>query len=203
MEDRQEVKDWIKRRVEAVFKVYTVFQCLTEHGVELVDPATPLQISCNFHGADQKPSARYYPSTSGRDHFHCFTCKLHLNAIDLFARFEGKDFMEALKELERRNKISVPRVPDAASYAEPLDRGSEYQSEAWADIPRVLNTLESKLIRVRNKVPLSDFVKWCRVMDLILWDFEKSQGKATPEMAKTLSKLRNLMDEAFSADDQL
>jgi len=187
-------QEWINNRIKAVSSRFSVYDVLVENGIELADQFTDLQISCPFH-KDQKPSARYYGSGGG--HFHCYSCKTHANnSIALYGKFRSIDFMPALKELERRFGIKIPRQPDIPGYEEPTDKiSAEYKSDAWADIPRILALLEKKLLRLRDKAPLVDYIKFCRVLDVVQWDFDKNQSKATPAMIQILEKLRNKMDE--------
>src|SRR5271170_6588749 len=133
------IKEWIQRRVAAVREVYSAYQFLTEHGVELPDESTAFQTNCLFHGADNRPSARYYPREGGRyDYLRCFKCRENWDCINLLAKFNGLRFMEALQDLERRFHIKIPRRPEAPEIVEPIDRDSNYVSDQWQDVPRVL-----------------------------------------------------------------
>jgi len=202
-ESKTVVQEWVARRVAAVRDVYSTFDVLMERGIqEVPDKSTPMQISCPFHGPDNKPSARFYPAGSGRsyDIVRCFKCKENWDCINFYAKFKGLKFMDALVELERRFRIRVPRRPEAPEFTEPVDRGANYISDKWEDVPRTLTLLESKLTRVRDKVPLSDFVKFCRVLDVVQYDLDKASGKQNPEMVKVLKKLREAMN---SVGDEL
>lgn len=188
--DKNLDREWIKRRIKVVLEHYGVFDALTEIGVELQDRDTSMQIKCPWHGADDNPSARYYSGPDSR--FHCFTCKLHLNGIDILAKSRGIEFMRALSELEHRFNIKVPRQPKI-DIGLPTDKNSSYMSEAWADVPRVLTMFELKLIRIRDRVALSDYIKWCRVIDAVRWDLDHN-GSQTPDMVSALIKLKDIID---------
>lgn len=191
-------KEWYERRVEAVEKTYDAYDALTEHGVEIPERGMDLQVLCPFHN-EQRPSARYYGANS-KGHFHCYACKVHENSIGLYARFKGIKFNEALVQLERRFHIKIPRRPEEA-IQEPKDKGGpDYESGAWSDIPRVLGILENKLTRVRNKVSLVDYVKFCRVLDTIQWDLDHNGNVGTPQMTSILIKLRQKMDDAMAQE---
>lgn len=185
-------QDWIKRRIAAVEEVYEVYDILTENGIEIPDRNIDFQVSCPFH-PDRTPSARYYGSGTKR-HFHCWSCKSHLGTVALYAKFRKLEFMDGLKELERRFHIKVPQHPDPTAEPPKDKTASDYTSEAWSDIPRVLNILEKKLLRIRDKASLVDYTKCCRVLDAVYWDYDKSHGQTTPEMVKILGKVRDLMD---------
>ena len=207
--EQTSIQEWVQKRVSAVESEYSVFDILTENGVELSDSQTSLQIACPFpeHGPDNRPSARYYAPGNGRPSaFHCFKCKYHFSTIALYSKFKNLKFMEALHELEKRFRISVPRRPESHDFNEPQSKDSNYTSSQWSDVPRVLDLMENKLIRIRSKVALIDFTKYCRVLDAVRWDFEHSQNQSTPDMVLVLQKLRNMMtaaEEEFDAISRL
>ena len=189
--------EWISRRINAVRSVYTAYQCLCENGLgnDIPDEHTATQIKCPIHGVDNNPSARYYPRSGNRhDHFFCFRCKLNLDSIGLFAKFKGIRFMDALSDLEKRFRVQIPRRPEGPEIVEPTDRGASYVSDKWSDVPRVLVILETKLLRIRDRCSMSDYVKFCRLLDAVSWDYDKAQ-KATPEMTAALKKTMDKMDD--------
>jgi hypothetical protein len=201
-ENRTELQEWVRRRTAAVHEKYSAFDALIEHGVDAIpDEHTPTQVACPFHGADNKPSARYYP-TDGRkpDYLRCFKCKENWRSIDLYAKYKGLRWMEALSDLERRFRLKIPRKPEVEEYVEPAERRSDYASDAWGDVQRVLNVLEGKLVRLRNRAPLADYVRFCRVIDAVQWDLSHAAGKQNPDMVKALIRLREMMDAVPEAE---
>ena len=198
------LQEWISRRTSAIRQVYSVFDCLIEKGIEEVpDASTPTQMACMFHGADNRPSARYYPREGGRsDRIRCFKCSETWDAVSLYAKFRGVRFMDGLAELERRFHIKTPQRPEAAEFSEFIDRGSSYISNEWKNIPRVLDIAEAKLIRVRDRCGMDDFVKFCRVVDIVRYDFDKL-GRGNADMFAILQKLFERMDEIGSLPDDL
>jgi len=198
-----EIREWIARRVAAVRESYSAFSCLTEKGIELPDESTPFQVSCPFHGADNRPSARYYPREGSKhDYLRCFKCRENWDCINLLAKFNGLRFMDALQDLERRFHIKIPKKPDAPEIVEPTERDSHYVSDQWQDVPRMLKLLEGKLARLKLKCSMTDYIKFCRVLDAVEWDFNKV-NKSTPAMADILKKLLIKMDEVMSLPDDL
>lgn len=203
MAEKTSFQDWVARRVRAVESVYSVHDILTEHGIELLDASTNLQIPCPFpeHGPDNRPSARYYaPGGNRPGALHCFKCKYHMTGMNLYAKFKGLKFMDALHELERRFHIIVPQKPDVPDLKEPTERDFNYVSSEWSDVNRVLEILENKLIRLRQKVSMLDYIKYCRVLDAVRWDFEHAQNQSNPAMVLALQKLRTLMQTAEEYD---
>lgn len=198
------IQEWIRRRADAVRKSYSAFDCMVEHGQAemLVDPTTPVQVFCPFHGNVNTPAARYYPSLGGRsDYVRCYRCKESWDCLNLYMKFQGLDFMESLKRLERRYGIRIPQKPEVADFAEPIDKSSSnYVSPAWRDVPRVMTILEKKMLRLREAIPLPEYVKFCRVLDSVQWDLDHGDGKPTEGMIQVLSRLRGMVD-GFSKED--
>jgi hypothetical protein len=161
-----------------------------------------MQIPCFMpaHGPDNRPSARYYGANS-KPHFFCFKCKRQIkDSVNLFAELKGLRFMDALSQLERRFNLKIPQRPDGNSIIEPIDRDSNYVSTQWQDIPRMLGILEGKLARIKPKCGLVDYLKFCRVLDAVQWDFDKTK-KADLAMLEVLKKLMNRMDEINSLSE--
>jgi len=116
-------------------------------------------------------------------------------------KFRGLHFADALKELEKRFGLKIPKRLDGTPFEEPKDRSSSrYVSDAWGDVPRVMKLLEKKLARVRDKASLSDYVRFCRVLDRISLDYNLAKGKQTDAMVQALGKLREAMDRVPSTD---
>lgn len=195
---------WVAKRISAVREAYSIFECLHEfgQGEMLIDEATSIQIACPFHGADAKPSARFYPLGSGREYeiVRCFKCRENWDSINLYAKFKGIEFMDSLKDLERRFRVRIPKRPDAPEFTDPVDRDSNYVSDKWKDVPVMLQLLEGKLPKLRQLASMSDYVKFCRVLDAVQWDLDKAAGKSNPSMVSILQKLMEMMNSVPSPD---
>lgn len=203
--DRTATSEWIARRAAAVRSVYSAFDVLMERGYSehLTDSSTPVQLGCPFHGADNRPSARYYPRTGIRsDYVRCFKCNENWDSVNLVAKFSGVRFMDALAALERRFGIRVPRRPEDSPISDPAERGSGYVSDQWRDVPRMLSLLESKVVRARDRCGMEDYVRFCRVLDAVAYDYDKS-GAPTPDMVAILHKLRDRVDEVVSVSEAM
>ena len=81
-------------------------------------PTRPRLALCPFH-ADHSPSLRLYKATAGRDHFHCFACGAHGDALALIQRRQGLEFWEAVRRLAEFGGIELPGRARA-----PVDRRS-------------------------------------------------------------------------------
>ena len=109
--------------------------------------------------------------------------------------------MDALRDLERRFRIRVPERPDSPELEEPPDRSSSsYVSAAWRDVERILPILERKLRRLRDAASMTDYVRFCRVLDAVQWDLDRNNGEPTPQMVLILDKVRKRMDSMQSPD---
>lgn len=201
---KTQFQEWVDGRASILRSQYSTYDCLKENGFgeAIPDNSTPTQISCPVHGADTRPSARYYPSDGRRgDYVHCFACKLHADSIGLYSKFKGIKWFDALKELERRFGIKVSRAPNGAEIQEPVDKtSSKYESDLWSDVPQMLVMLEKKLKRIRDRVTMDDYIKFCRVIDNVQWDLDHTEQMVTPDMVIVLKKVYDKMNALLSID---
>lgn len=189
-------KEWISRRIDAVSKKYNAFNALTDHGIELVDESTSLQLFCPFHDNKNTPAARYYASSGqSESHFYCFKCKQRLNGIAIYARFNNIKFIEALSRLERKYGISVPKI-DLTIPIEPSNRDYTYKSSARNDIPRMLEIANSKLIRGRDKCSYTEFIGFCLRIDDVAHRFNVV-GAGDDDMANDLGSVMSALDDVL------
>jgi len=78
------------RRIRDKVTLFSLYPKLTGKTV-ITSFDVPQQVRCPFHGKDNKPSARLYPST---DRFYCFVCKESMDAFSFFQAFTGMSFEE-------------------------------------------------------------------------------------------------------------
>jgi hypothetical protein len=75
-------------------------EMLQEYGYAVVsDRQREQQFSCDLHGPDHKPSARYYGSSNTT---YCWVCQKTRDAISYVVEKEMLDFRAAIEMLERR-----------------------------------------------------------------------------------------------------
>jgi hypothetical protein len=124
MANDEAIKAWYSMRVRAVHDKITVHDILRRNGVTFRHANTDReeQVSCPFHGKDENPSARVYPTTPrSPSHVWCFVCRERWDVITLWKKYsdgEGKSFHRLLSELEKLYGIPTPPVPEGA-----FDRG--------------------------------------------------------------------------------
>jgi hypothetical protein len=107
---------WYKERTAAVKARVSAPEVLRHNGINLkYGGAREEQISCPFHGADVKPSARVYPGDAqGPSHVWCYTCQKRWDAIGLWKEFGGDPdvkFSRVIAEMERAFGITPPEAP--------------------------------------------------------------------------------------------
>jgi hypothetical protein len=116
-------KQWYKSRVEAILSSISVYDILRHQGAHLsqVSDDREEQISCPFHGADNKPSARVYPEQPDNpSHVWCYVCQVPgWDAIGLWREYQGGKesctFSQALFSLEKEFNLETPDMPTASS----------------------------------------------------------------------------------------
>lgn len=60
---------------------------------------------CPFHN-ENTPSFHVYP-----DHYHCYGCGAHGNAIDFLMQLRGRSFLDAVRALASQTGITIPHKP--------------------------------------------------------------------------------------------
>jgi DNA primase catalytic core len=73
---------------------------------------TPRRAICPFHN-DTDPSLNLYHSGSsmrGRDHYHCFVCGAHGDALSLIQNYENLSFWDAAKRLANLQGFELPQA---------------------------------------------------------------------------------------------
>jgi DNA primase len=88
---------------------------------KLVRSGRQLKACCPFHG-EKTPSFYVYD-----DHFHCFGCGAHGDAISFVMQAEGRSFMEAVEGLASEAGLEVPKQA-------PADRGRAERARTLTDV---------------------------------------------------------------------
>jgi hypothetical protein len=110
--------EWNRQRVEDIHQRVTAHDILRHGGVSLRGNGEE-QISCPFHGADNRPSARIYPEDArNRSHVWCFVCQERWDAIALWKKFYPgeKTFSRVLTEIEQAFGLKAPEQPTEVSF---------------------------------------------------------------------------------------
>lgn len=135
-----------KERVSRASKFLSTFDALVRAGVEIPDEETSYQVKCPFHGADNRPSARYYASSDGNSaHFYCFKCRLRLTGPEILAKVEGKSLESVLRSIEIKHNL-------------PLEKPIEIEVKE-VDLTKLIDYCESKIKRCRKRMSLESFLE--------------------------------------------
>lgn len=67
------------------------------------------QLSCPFHGADNKKSARYYRET---DSMYCWVCRIRWDLFGYYAQKSGTSFSETLRNIISEYRIDTSSIPE-------------------------------------------------------------------------------------------
>lgn len=90
----------LRARADRVIKECDLGVILAEYGYAVFpDPYREQQFSCDLHGADHKPSARYYPETNST---YCWVCQKKRDPVDWIRAKENLGFADAVDFLERK-----------------------------------------------------------------------------------------------------
>ena len=103
--------------------------------VELKKSGTSFSASCPFH-ADRTPSFRVFPDSK---RFKCFGCGARGDVFEFLHRFEGKGFLDAVRELAVEVGVQIAPDPGAKgvsagveSATRDLDRACEAAMVHWS-----------------------------------------------------------------------
>lgn len=189
----ESIKAWYRARVEQIHQRVSAYDVLSKHGVSLGRHGRQNeQISCPFHGKDEKPSATYHPDADdSRSHVWCYVCRENWDCIKLWQKFTGIDkFTEALFDIERYYGLSAPELDLPGLNMEAPDPRKE-------EIERVLSTCEVILRRDREQLGLDTVLKIGSMLDKVhhsyenkLGDLDTLKGFADKILAKIGERLR-------------
>lgn len=152
MANDEAIKAWYGMRTRIIHERVTVHDILRRNGVSFRHTGDrEEQVSCPFHGKDENPSARVYPSSPrSPSHVWCFVCRERWDAISLWKKYsgdgDGKSFHQLLSELEKLYGLQTPPVPEGA-----FDRGGVPDADRLKqEFETYYALVERRLIDVRS-----------------------------------------------------
>jgi DNA primase len=156
----QAFRQWLNARREHIHAHVTAADILSLNGVILRrSGAQEEQISCPFHGADNKPSARYHPESSrGPSGVWCFVCHERWDCIKLLQKFSGCRYMEALFQIEKNFSLTPPEPGDIGGIEDPYDPLQE-------EVDQLFEVCETRLRENREKFDLTAHLKLGSMLD--------------------------------------
>ena len=194
------ILEWFKQRKQQILDSVTAADILERNGVALDKKGLrPEQISCPFHGKDNRPSARYFPADpKSASHVYCFFCKQRWDAIGLWRKFNGdQEYKAALGSIERAFGLKPPEEPKRVEKV--------VVPEDMKVVESLLKTCERRLKQDKLDIPIESHLKLCRIMDQ-QWDLF-SNPPSDPSKLKThyavqrtqAEKILNLIGEKIRA----
>lgn len=173
VERKSAIYEWMKQRSQAVKDNVSAHDVLRRFGVSLKfgGDSHEEQFSCPFHGKDNKPSARVYPSAPrSASHVWCFTCQKSWDVFKLWREFSGYGddvkFGTIIFELERAFGILPPEAPEM------LDAQDRGPSEAEQDAERLLDVCENRLREAKPKYDRDTFLAAGQLLDKWRYRFD-------------------------------
>lgn len=103
----EKLRNRMRARADRVLQEINLGEILQEYGYDVVpDRMREQQFSCDLHGIDNKPSARFY----GHDNTtYCWVCRKKRDAINYVMEKELMEFREAVQYLEDR--LGLDKLP--------------------------------------------------------------------------------------------
>src|SRR6195952_5067882 len=93
-------------------RLRTPLSVVISRSVRLMKSGRNMRGCCPFHG-EKSPSFYVYD-----DHYHCFGCGAHGDAISFVMQSQGLTFMEAINQLAAEAGLDVPKPTPEAAEAE-------------------------------------------------------------------------------------
>lgn len=171
---------WMRERTAVVKDNISAHDVLRHQGIALKYPGSghEEQMSCPFHGRDNKPSARVYPEGArSKSHVYCYTCGKTWDVFGLWKAFRGADemrFSQVVFELEKAFGIIPPEGP---SYKEEdIDEGP---SDDEREVLNLFELCESRLLETRPNFEKKGYLQIGQVLDKLRFRFDNRSVTAT------------------------
>lgn len=162
-------KEWFQAQVEAIRQSVSAYDVLARHGHSLKKQGGQQeQISCPFHGTDNRPSARYYPETArGPSAVWCFVCRESWDCIGLWKKFTGESkFSTVLWSLERAFGLTPPEFNSGPSTEDTYDPDKE-------DVQNLFQACENRLSQERGSFDMTTHLKLGSILDLLRFEVDR------------------------------
>ena len=197
---RSAYHEWYQLRVENIRSHVSAADVLARNGVTLRKHGLQAeQISCPFHGKDNRPSAKYFPEEAGgRSHVWCFVCRENWDAIGLWKKFTGSErFSDVLRQLEQAFGLTAPEPPTTRIR-------ERAEVNPLADESRqLLNLCESRLREHRRAFEMRSHLRLGALLDHTRFYLDSGHidhATAIARLKSILSRIREKVDAKAPAD---
>ena len=176
-------RQWVRHRVAEIHRRVSCEDVLARNGVRLrYGGHKAEQFSCPFHGKDNKPSTRFYPSEGDKpEGVWCFVCQERWDAITLFKKFEQFEgpFTRLLATIERSFGLTPPEMPREALR---LDEQESVNTETQ----QLFEVCERRLKGAKNSFTLEGYLRVGSILDRL--GHQLQHGKTTNAAATGVLK---------------
>ena len=114
-----------------------------------------VQLSCPFHGEDNKKSARYYNET---DTAYCWVCKEKWDLFSYTGKAEGLSFSQTLDFLIKTYKIDIRSVPEATEEGA-VRRERERKVVRYSDRKLRTEKILMAIQTIRDGIPVEKYIR--------------------------------------------
>lgn len=164
-EKRQRYKEWTKRRIAQIHSRVTVHDVLRRNGYSLRSNDGTEQISCPFHGRDNKPSARVFSEdANGRTGVWCYVCQEQWDCITLWRKFSDwtGTFSALLFDIEQTYGLERPdNMPDMSGN---FEDDNDY---VYDELRHLVETCDRRLVKGRHAFDLDSFLRLSVAIDRV------------------------------------
>jgi len=176
MKDPNKVREVIEEKIDLA-------KVMLDYGVQFTfDPllADEVQYRCPFHGADNKPSSRFYRGTNS---CYCWVCKKRWDVTDFIMDKEKLGYVRAINFIVNKYKVDVSSVPDGPDFT------IKKQTVDFTEMD--LKIIRNKILDFRGKLPLNKYAALCTAYYMTLFSHSKGDdvGKNIDAMKAKLSEI--------------
>lgn len=171
MKDPQQIKDLIISKLNMA-------DIMLQYGISFTyDPkiAGEVQYRCPFHGADNKPSARYYNKTQS---CYCWYCKKSWNVVSFIMDKEKLPYRSALMWIVNKYGIDISGISEEPKI--------DIEEPKFDQIEYNLSYLKRQIIDLKNSIDWSKHKVIIFAWYMIAYDHSKGL-----DVIESINKLDN------------
>jgi len=184
-------RQWVRERIDQIRRQVSCEDVLARNGVRLrYGGHKAEQFSCPFHGKDNKPSTRFYPSEGGKpEGVWCFVCQERWDAISLFKKFEQFEgpFTRLLATMERSFGLTTPEMPREAARLDP-------DEPLHAEVEQLFDVCERRLLGARESFSMRSYLALGSILDRLRFRLEHGQTTG-PDARQVLQQVLGKIGE--------
>ena len=184
-------RQWVRERIDQIRRQVSCEDVLARNGVRLrYGGHKAEQFSCPFHGKDNKPSTRFYPSEGGKpEGVWCFVCQERWDCIALFKKFEQFEgpFTRLLSTMERSFGLTTPEMPREATRLDP-------DEPLHAEVEQLFDVCERRLLGSRESFSMRSYLALGSILDRLRFRLEHGQTTG-PDARQVLQQVLGKIGE--------